>query len=246
MSEMQMTSPRVLIVDDDASLRMTLAGNLDLAGFTVVESANAAEALQAFAQESFDLVLSDIRMPGIDGVEMFRRMKRVRPDLPVVLMTAFADEPCVARAIDAGVFTILPKPFDMEAALRTLRCAASRPCVVIVDDVDSLATVTAAALSELGVRAVAAQGVEAALELVASGNIDVCVTDLVMPGADGIELIRRLRRDDPSVTVIAFSGAARSDELMRRATALGAYRCLRKPLDPAELARAIAEARGRG
>jgi CheY-like chemotaxis protein len=176
---------------------------------------------------------------------MFRRIKRSHPDLPVVLMTAFTDEPCVARAIDAGVYTILAKPFDVEVAFRTLQCAARRPLVVVVDDVDSLATVTAAALCEIGVRAVAAHDVESTLALVRGGTIDVCVTDLVMPGIDGIELIRRLRELDPSITVIAFSGAARSDELMRKATALGAYRCLRKPLDPLELARAIAEARGR-
>jgi DNA-binding NtrC family response regulator len=236
---------RVLVVDDDESLRMTLAGNLDLAGFVVVESVNALQALELLEREVFDVVLSDIRMPGIDGVEMFRRIKQLHPDLPVVLMTAFTDEPSVTRAIDAGVYTVLAKPFDIDLALRTLHRAAGKPVVVVVDDVDSFAAVTAAALGEIGVRAVAAYDVESALALVTSGTIDVCVTDLVMPNCDGVELIRRLRALDPSITVIAFSGAARSDHLMRQATALGAYRCLRKPLDPLELARTIAEARGR-
>lgn len=236
---------RVLVVDDDESLRMTLVGNLDLAGFVVVESVNGLQALELVDKERFDVVLSDIRMPGIDGVEMFRRMKRAHPDLPVVLMTAFTDEPSVARAIDAGVFTVLSKPFDVDAALRTLHRAVGRPLVVVVDDVDSLAGVTAAALCEIGVRAVAAHDVESALHIVHNGTVDVCVTDLVMPGVDGIELIRRLRQLDATIAVIAFSGAPRSAELMRQATALGAYRCLRKPLDPLELARAIAEARGR-
>jgi DNA-binding NtrC family response regulator len=152
----------------------------------------------------------------------------------------------VRRAIDSGVFTILAKPFDVEAALRTLHRAARRPVVVIVDDLELFAKTTAIALSDIGVRAVAAFDVESALRVVRDGTVDVCITDLAMPGQDGIELIERLRELDPAIAVIAVSGAARSDELMRRAVGLGAIRCLRKPIDPLALARSIASARGGG
>lgn len=240
------SSPRVLVVDDDPSLRLTLAANLELAGFEVHEAANATEALALVARHGFDAILSDIRMPGLDGVELFQRVRATNPDLPVVLMTAFTDEPQVRRALDNGVFTILAKPFDVEAALRTLQRAARRPVVIIVDDLESFATTMAAALCQIGVRAVAAFDVEAALHVIADGAVDVCITDLAMPHEDGIELIRRLRALDPTVAVIAVSGAARSDELMRRAVELGAIRCLRKPIDPLALARSIANARGVG
>jgi DNA-binding NtrC family response regulator len=241
-----MSSPRVLVVDDDPSLRLTLSANLELAGFEVHEAANASEALDLVSRHSFDAILSDIRMPGLDGVEMFQRLREQKPGLPVVLMTAFTDEPHVRSAIDSGVFTILAKPFDVEAALRTLHRAARRPVVVIVDDLEIFATTTAIALGDIGVRAVAVFDVEAALRVVRDDTVDVCITDLAMPGQDGIELIARLREHDPAIAVIAVSGAARSDELMRRAVGLGAIRCLRKPIDPLALARSIASARGGG
>lgn len=240
------SSPCVLVVDDDPSLRLTLAANLELAGFEVHEAANASEALELVARKHFDAILSDIRMPGLDGVELFQRVRAARPELPVVLMTAFTDEPQVRRALDNGVFTILAKPFDVEAALRTLHRAARRPVVVIVDDLESFATTTAAALCDIGVRAVATFDVPGALKVIRDGAVDVCITDLVMPEVDGVELIRQVRALDPTIAVIAVSGAARSDELMRRAVELGAIRCLRKPIDPLALARTIASARGVG
>jgi DNA-binding NtrC family response regulator len=234
---------RILLVDDEESLRLTIAANLELEDFEVVEAASAEEALKLAGAEQFDVVLSDIRMPGLGGVDMFIRLREQNPELPVVLMTAFTTEDEVTRAIESGVFAVLSKPFEIDVAVAALRRALRRPIVLVVDDAHSVAVTTAALLNAMGLRARAVHSGEEALRLVASEQVDVCITDLLMPGMDGVELGRRLRAIDPDMALIVFSGAAQSDELMRSAARSGAHRCLRKPLSPKELAYSVASAR---
>ncbi|HUS67503.1 MAG TPA: response regulator, partial [Kofleriaceae bacterium] len=81
-----MTRPCVLLVDDEEGLRTTLAANLELDGFDVVEAADGIEALAHARRRAFDLVVTDIRMPGMNGVDLFRAIRGLHPRVPVVLM----------------------------------------------------------------------------------------------------------------------------------------------------------------
>ena len=214
---------RVLLVDDEDSLRLTIAANLEL--------------------EGFDIVLSDIRMPGMSGVEMFEEIRNRHPELPVVLMTAFTAEENVSEAVETGVFTVLTKPFNMDAAVTILMRALRLPVIVVVDDVESVATTAVAALEQMNLRAIACTDPAEALQLVKDGKVDVCVTDLVMPAMDGLTLIERALAFDEKITIIVFSGAPEADTLMRQAASKGVFHCLRKPLDPRTLASTISKAR---
>jgi DNA-binding NtrC family response regulator len=234
---------RILVVDDEHNLRMTIAANLELEGFDVVEAENAEVALALIKKQKFDLVLSDVRMPGMNGVDLFRHVHELQPDLPVILMTAFALEGLVQEALQEGAFTLLPKPFDIEHLVAALTSAARSPMILIVDDMKSVAESTAAALSEVGVRAVAVTDGKKAIELVKSSAIDICVIDMVMPGMSGPELIELLRVEAPQVICIAISGHD-VDEMFRR-VAVHVHTILRKPIDPPRLAEAVAKARAR-
>jgi DNA-binding NtrC family response regulator len=233
---------RVLVVDDEASLLMTLVANLELEGFDVEGCERPDEALQRIAREPFDVVLSDIRMPGMTGVELFRRVREVRPELPFVLMTGFALEDLVQEAVQGGAFAVLPKPCTMEHVLRVISRALRAPAVLVVDDARASAESLAEALSASGIRAKAALSASEAMGIVRDGAVDVCVVDMVMPELDGPATMARLRDLDPSVAFIAISGENASD-LLRRAAAMGAFACMRKPLSTRALAHAIAQAR---
>lgn len=235
---------KILVVDDEAGLRMTLAANLELEGFEVVEAESADHALKLLAEQDFDLVLSDIRMPGRSGIEMVRELRSSGVDLPVILMTAFTAEESLDEATRNGVFTVLTKPFHFDHGMALLQRALRRPTVLVVDDAHAVATTTAAALTALGLRVEAVSDGEAALDTVRRGVYDVCIVDLMMPEMDGLELSRRLRDEDPEISVIVYSGAEDGDHMMATAAADGAFRCLRKPLDPVKLAAVIAAARG--
>jgi DNA-binding NtrC family response regulator len=232
---------RILVVDDESSLLMTLSANLELAGYEVLEAPDGATALALLEQKPVDLVLSDIRMPGMNGVELFHRIRELHPDMPVVLMTAFAVEDLVAEAIQDGAFTVLSKPFDIDQLVQMLAVAVRHPIVLVVDDVVQVAESTADALRASGLRAEAVFDGQAALEVVRKGTADVCVVDLVMPGMDGAELIDRIRAVAPGVVCIVVSGCDVPD-LIRKAAA-HAQRFLRKPVKAAELVDAVARAR---
>lgn len=234
---------RILVVDDEAPLLVTLVANLELEGFEVIEARNADEALEAVRQHELDAVLSDIRMPGRSGVELCKEIRRLRPALPVILMTAFTVEGLVREAVNEGALMVIPKPFAIETLVRLLYSAMKRPVVLIVDDAIEVAETMAAALHAVGLPARAVHDGQSAIEAFQAGDISVCVVDMVMPGLTGPELVERIHAMDPSVVVIAVSGHD-VEELFRR-VAGHATAIMKKPIEPTELLQAIASARVR-
>lgn len=239
-----MSTTRILLVDDEASIRLTLAANLELEDFEVLQAGDGAEAVEVLrTRDDIDLVLTDVRMPILGGLELFRAIRELGRDVPVIMMTAFAQESILKDAINEGVFAVLNKPFDPDDAVGVLRRASGRPRVLVVDDMQRDADALVAALSTCGIRAVAVYGGKQAIEALGHGGIDVVLTDLKMPEMDGVELTRRVREMYPQSSIIAFSGFD-VPEMMRSSTSVGANRCLRKPLRSERLAEAIAQLRG--
>lgn len=107
-------------------------------------------------RNDIDLVLADVRMPILGGLELFRAIRELGRDVPVIMMTACAQESILKDAINEGVFAILNKPFDPDSAVSVLRRASDRPRVLIVDDMQRDADTLVAALDQCGIRAVAA------------------------------------------------------------------------------------------
>jgi two-component system response regulator HydG len=230
-------------VDDEDGPRKSLAANLELEGYEIVEAEHGARAVELVREGPFDLVISDVRMPGMSGVDAFREMRKIRPEIPVILMTAFAVEALLAEALGEGVFAVLPKPFAVDHLIALIARAVAGPVVLVVDDAVDQALSVVSALREVGMRATAAYDGESALRLVRTENVDVCVLDLVMPGMDGVAIYTSIREVDPSISVIAVSGHA-VPGMMHALMSMGGYACLRKPFQMRELTRAIARARG--
>ena len=104
--------PRVLIVDDEPRMGISLATALGRSGYSCRPVTSGAEALRIFDREGADLVISDRRMPGMDGFELMRTLKERAPELPVILITAYGDVRSAVAAMRAGAFDYLTKPFD--------------------------------------------------------------------------------------------------------------------------------------
>ncbi len=234
---------RILIVDDEGSLLATLAANLELEGFEVVEAEDAFRAVELVEQQHFDLVLTDIRMPGMNGVELFRTIRATHPKMPVILMTGFAMEALIDEAIQEGVFAVLPKPFEIEHIIAALSRAVSRPMVLLLDDLED-AEPTSNELREVGLACCIVRNEEGALVAVKNESVDVVLLNVGIPGMNGVELAKQILSFDASIAIIAISSDSVSD-LFRNVAALGAFACLVKPLDKNQLVRVIANARGR-
>lgn len=121
-----MTKPRILVVDDEPDMRWVLAGLFEEEGFETQEACDGRAALRTAKDGSFDVVLSDVRMPGGDGVELMRDLSSVDPDLPVVLLTALDDLDTAVSAMKSGAYDYVSKPFDRERLLATVRRAAEK------------------------------------------------------------------------------------------------------------------------
>jgi DNA-binding NtrC family response regulator len=110
-----MARSRILVVDDDGASREMLARVLSAEGHSVVTAADGREALAQLDQGAVDLVVSDIRMPELDGFALADRMREGAPDVPLVLVTAFGDVEGAVQAIRRGAYDYLSKPFDVDA-----------------------------------------------------------------------------------------------------------------------------------
>jgi DNA-binding NtrC family response regulator len=118
-----MTPARLLIVDDDAGQRSLLESFLRPQGFVTTTAASGEAALQLLAREPFDLVISDVRMPGMSGLETLRRARQTHPHLPVLLVTAFGDIRSAVEAMRDGAVNYLAKPIDLDELMASVRLA---------------------------------------------------------------------------------------------------------------------------
>jgi DNA-binding NtrC family response regulator len=115
------TGPRILIVDDDSSQRSLLDTFLRSQGFATVLAASGHEALSRLEENDVQMMISDVRMPGLSGLETLRRARRTRATLPVLLVTAYADVRDAVGAMRDGAVNYLPKPIDLDELLATVR-----------------------------------------------------------------------------------------------------------------------------
>jgi len=115
----------VLIVDDEEDLVVAMKERLAMRGFSVQAAASGAEALGHISRTRFDVVLVDVKMPGIDGLELTEEIKRDHPDLPVILLTGHSSVADAERGIQAGAAGYLIKPIDIELLIENMRNAAA-------------------------------------------------------------------------------------------------------------------------
>jgi excisionase family DNA binding protein len=105
------TTASVLVVDDEEMVRLLFKTTLEELGHQVTGAKTASEGLELVKQRDFDLVFLDLKMPGMDGAELFRQIKDIKPKLPVTIITGYPDSEIMSRALAYGPFGIMNKPF---------------------------------------------------------------------------------------------------------------------------------------
>ena len=117
----------ILIVDDEPNMLRTLADILHEEGFEVSTAASGEQAVEMCAANDYSVVLMDVRMPGIDGMEAFRRIRRVKASVPVVLMSAYTVDHLLRDALKEDVVAFVRKPLDAARVLYLMHSLANRP-----------------------------------------------------------------------------------------------------------------------
>lgn len=235
-----MTRSRILVVDDDLDHAESLAVILEMEGHMVTIAGSGEEALEKFSAGEFDLSFLDLKLPGMNGVEVLAEMRRRRPGSRAVLMTGYRVEQLIAQAIDEGALRVLRKPFEIEEVLTLVREIEPRGIVLVADDDPDFAASAEQLLSDAGYRVLVANTGSQAIERATSEPVDVLVLDLRLPVLDGLDVyleLKRRGRELPTVLVTAYrTEEADSIDVLRSMSVTG---CLFKPFEPTELLNAV-------
>ncbi len=119
--------PRILVVDDESSIRDLLSKTLALAEYDVDTASDGRSALERLRLYPYDLLIADLKMPGIDGLSVIREAKRLKSDLPVIIITGYSTETAAIEAVNLGVSGYLTKPFRVPQVLAAAAKAIGEP-----------------------------------------------------------------------------------------------------------------------
>jgi len=119
--------PRILVVDDESSIRDLLSKTLALADYDVDTASDGRSALEQLRLYPYDLLIADLKMPGIDGLSVIREAKRLKSDLPVIIITGYSTETAAIEAVNLGVSGYLTKPFRVPQVLAAAAKAIGEP-----------------------------------------------------------------------------------------------------------------------
>lgn len=119
----------VLVIDDEADIRESLEEILSLEGYEVTTAESGAAAIERAKTAHFDLVITDLKMPGMDGIEVLVRLKQLHPDMQVLVATGYASNETASTCLREGAYDYIRKPFDLDDLLRLIRKAIQAgPC----------------------------------------------------------------------------------------------------------------------
>ena len=234
----------ILVVEDDPAIRMLIEEVLGDAGYSVIVAGSGKEAVRLAHehQGTIHLLLTDMVLPNMGGKEIAGRVALVRPEIKVLFMSGYTgNEAGAGESISAGA-EFLHKPFAPDALCEKIRRMLSKSStisrILVVDDDPSLRNLLAQTLEGAGFQAFMAEDGREARMRMEEHPIDLVITDLAMPGEEGMELIRALKKARPNVKIVAMSGAFGTD-VLRAAGALGAHISLVKPVSAETILRSI-------
>lgn len=233
---------KILVVDDDRRMVQTICDILKVKGHRPIEAYSGMEAVARAKEDGPDCVLMDLKMPGIDGVEALRLIKTESPDLPVVLMSAYATPEQVAEARTRGACTVLTKPIDIQIMLSYLSLLRKEESILVVDDDPLFCRTIKEILQEKGYRVQTEIKADNVLGHLERGYRLVVVLDLKLGNANGLEVFGEIRTRYPSKPVVLVTGYGREMAAsIKKAEEIGAYACLYKPLEIEKLVGIIEE-----
>jgi DNA-binding NtrC family response regulator len=198
---------RALVVDDDRAMVNTLTDILHLNGWQVQPAYSGEMAVRAAVNDAFDVVLMDVKMPGLDGVDAFKAMKAVRPDIRVILMTAYAAPDRVSEAERAGVVRVLSKPVNVAELFHLLaKILDSQSPVLIVDDDTVFLRTLAEVLQVRGYAVATAKDLSHATRLMAEKRPLAVLLHLRVAEERVRETVAEVHSANPDAAIILYSG----------------------------------------
>ena len=235
----------ILIVDDNISLCKTMSFVLGRKGYTVTTAKDGPEAIERVKKNPFDMIFMDIKMPLMNGVETHRRIKKIRPEAVVMMMTAYAVEELVQKALQEGAYGITYKPLDIErmvAVIEEAREAKEGALILVVDDDPGTCITLRNILIKRGYGVGIAHTGEEAIAMAQERAYDIVFIDVKLPTINGLETYLAIKEINPEAVAIVMT-AYRQEvaDLVEEALKNRAYTCLYKPFDMEEVLKLVDE-----
>jgi len=232
---------RILIVDDDHRMTRTLADILSMAGHTAVEASSGPQALAKIRTQAFDCVLTDVRMPDMDGVELHRQLRLAQPGLPVMLMTAFAADEIIRQGLEDGVVGVFDKPLDINHLLGFFTSLAKNRTITIVDNDPAFCKTLGDILQQRGFSVAQITDPHADVEQMTSAT-QVILLDMKLNSRSGLDVLKEIRARYPTMPVLLVTGYRQEmAAAIQAALEISAYTCLYKPLEIPALLQTLAQ-----
>lgn len=233
---------KILIVDDDRRMVKTISDILTIKGYLTGMAYSGEEMLKAVRGAKWDCVFMDLKMPGIDGVATLKKVKKLAPNLPVVLMSAYANDNQVREARRLGAYSILTKPFDIERVLSFLSHLRKEVSVLIVDDDPHFCNTLREIMESRGYRVETEADPGRVLGHMEEDYKLLVILDIKLKASNGGDVIGMIRARYPSKPVVLVTGYR--DEMcssIEMAQKIGAYTCLYKPCETDDLLKIVQE-----
>lgn len=238
-----MSQTRVLIVDDNKDLADGLATVLEDDNKQVSLAYNGSDAIKIFDAGQFDVVFLDVKLPDMNGIDVFQYIHNKDPKVRVIMMTGFRIEQVLAEVIDSGEVEILRKPFEMERVEEIMQQVQNESIVLIADDDPDFSDAMSEYLIEQGFKTMLARDGQEAVDGVLLNPIEILVLDLNMPVMCGLDVYLKLKQKGRAVKTIIVTGHAKEEkaaiDLLKSTEVTG---CLFKPFKPDDMLHAIEQA----
>jgi len=227
----------ILIADDNDQFCQNIGDILEVEGYDVATAYDGRKAVEMVKQNGFALALIDVKMPVMNGVETFKKIKRISPHIPVLMVTAYTVENLLREALREGAYGSLRKPLDFEQLFRIINLATSKePSILVVDDDKDICANLKEILSDSGYQVCTAYDGKAAIEQARTKNFDVVILDMKLPVLNGLEAYLSIRDFRPNLASIMITGYPQEmNKVIHKAREESVYACLEKPLNMDEL-----------
>jgi CheY-like chemotaxis protein len=226
----------ILVVDDDLDTCRNLSDILTDLGHKVDTAQSGPAALDLVRHKHYDIALLDLKMPDMDGLTLYRELKKLSAGTVAIIVTAYASGTSAAEAATVGVWQIVPKPIDLPRLLDLIGRALGQPLVLIVDDDPELCANLWDLLRERGYRVCLAHNEAEAIEQLHKVAFEVVLIDMRLPASDGRHVFQHVRQSNPSArTVLITCYRSEMEQLVQQVLAEGADAACEKPFDVPQL-----------
>jgi DNA-binding NtrC family response regulator len=235
----------ILVVDDEVDTCRNLSDILMDLGHRVDVAHNGPEALELVRLNAYDVALLDLKMPGMDGVTLYREIKKLRAGTVAIIVTAYAGGDSASEALGAGAWQVLAKPVDFPKLLKLVDEAVDQPLVMVVDDDQELCASLWDLLRECGYRVALAHNERKARAELQDASFRIVLIDMRLPDGDGSKVFRLVRGTHPQARTVLITGhRSELDQQVQRVLAEGADAVCYKPFDVPSLLQTLGRLSG--